>query len=248
MPRQAREKSNTGVYHIMIRGINRQDIFQDDEDRSVYLDRLARYKNERGFEIYAFCLMDNHVHMLIKDSREDVSAAMKKIEASYAYWYNWKYNRTGHLFQDRFKSEPVENDEYLLTAARYIHQNPVKVGLGISHWTSYNDYINGKGFSDTKFILSLFSYDITEAKKAFIKYMNESNQDECLELNEQKRLSDADAKNMILEAGRVSNCQALQDFERINLDAVLRKLKEDGLSIRQLERLTGLNRGIILKA
>ena len=98
MPRSARKQSKTGVYHIIIRGINKQDIFYDDEDKSVYLDRLSRYKNECLFELYAYCLMSNHVHLLVKETDKSISMIMKKIGTSYVYWYNNKYNRIGHLF------------------------------------------------------------------------------------------------------------------------------------------------------
>jgi REP element-mobilizing transposase RayT len=119
----------------MVRGINRQDIFQNDEDKGVYLKRIAKYKDECGFKIYAYCFMCNHIHLLIKEGEKSISEAMKKIGTSYVYWYNLKHNRTGHLFQDRFRSEVVENDAYLLTVAKNIHQNPVKIGLSIDVWT-----------------------------------------------------------------------------------------------------------------
>jgi len=139
MPRTIRKGSKTGVYHIMLRGINKQCIFNDGEDKRIFINRLLRYKEIGDFEIYAYCLMDNHVHLLIKERSETVSVLIKRIGVSYVNWFNNKYDRTGHLFQDRFKSEPVENDSYLLTAARYIHQNPVKIGQSIENWTSYPD-------------------------------------------------------------------------------------------------------------
>ena len=129
MPRQARKKSNSGVYHIMLRGINRQLIFEDDEDMQRFIETLKRYKDECGYSLYAFCLMGNHIHLLLKEGEEPISTILKRIAGSYVYWYNWKYGRSGHLFQDRFKSEPVEDDAYFLTVLRYIHQNPVKARI-----------------------------------------------------------------------------------------------------------------------
>ena len=78
MPRRARKQSKTGVYHIIIRGVNRQDIFHDDEDKSAYSDRLSRYKNECVFELYAYCLMSNHVHLLVREAEESVSGIIQK--------------------------------------------------------------------------------------------------------------------------------------------------------------------------
>ena len=247
MPRQARQKSKTGIYHIIKRGINRQDIFHDDEDKSAYLERLSNYKNQCGFEIYAYCLMDNHVHLLLKEGATSISDIMKKIGASYVYWYNWKYNRTGHLFQDRYKSEPIENDSYLLAVVRYIHQNSVKVGLGINNWTSYNDYLGNSGITDIKPVLELFSYDMNNARSEFSKYAIEANNDVCLEISENKRVTDEEAKEIANELGLVA-FHELQQMDKQNRDMMLRELKDRGLSTRQLERMSGVGRGIILKA
>ena len=112
MPRAARKKSNSGIYHIMLRGINRQQIFEDDEDNQRFIETLSKYKEECGYSIYAYCLMGNHLHILLKENQQDLTLIFKKIAGSYVYWYNWKYQRSGHLFQDRFKSEPVEDDNY----------------------------------------------------------------------------------------------------------------------------------------
>ena len=247
MPRQARQKSKTGIYHIIKRDINRQDIFHDDEDKNVYLERLSNYKNQCGFEIYAYCLMNNHVHLLLKEDAVNISDIMKRMGASYVYWYNWKYNRTGHLFQDRYKSEPIENDSYLLTAVRYIHQNPVKVGLAIDNWTSYNDYLGNNGITDVKPVLGLFSRGINKARSEFNKYVNEVNNDICLEISENKRVTDEKAKEIAKKLGLV-NFHELQQMDKQNRDMMLRELKDMGLSTRQLERMSGVGRGIVLKA
>lgn len=110
MPRQARKKSDSGIYHIMMRGINRQIIFQDEEDYSKFLQTLERYKEKSGYKIYAYCLMGNHIHLLLKVDIEPLGQLMRRLCGSYVYWYNRKYQRIGYLFQDRFKSEVVEND------------------------------------------------------------------------------------------------------------------------------------------
>ena len=248
MSRQARQKSKTGIYHIMLRGINRQDIFQDDEDKGVYLERLSNYKNECRFKIYAYCLMNNHVHLLLKEGSVSISDVMKRIGASYVYWYNRKYDRIGHLFQDRYKSEPIECEKYLITVLRYIHQNPIKVGLPIDSWTSYNDYLGDDGITDKKSILELFGRESEIARNEFIKYMSQTNNDLCLDISERKRITDDEAKEIIKKIGKITTCQELQQIDRDTRGMILKKLKEEGLSIRQIERLSGLNRGVILKA
>lgn len=148
MSRYARRKSKSGIYHIMLRGINRQDIFEDDEDRQRLLETIKHYKTVSDYEIYGYCLMSNHVHLLLAEKEEPLSLAIKRISSSYVYWYNWKYGRCGHLFQDRFKSEIVEDEGYLLTVLRYIHQNPVKAGLVKDvkefAWSSHHEYLGEK--------------------------------------------------------------------------------------------------------
>ena len=98
MPRKAREKSSTGIYHVVLRGINRQIIFEDDEDYEKLLDTLKEHKETSGYEIHGYCLMSNHMHLLIKEGEEDLGIVFRRIGASYVYWYN----RRGHLFQDRY--------------------------------------------------------------------------------------------------------------------------------------------------
>ena len=142
MPRTARKKSNTGIYHVMLSGINQQRIFEDDEDNEKFLLTLSDCKKAGGFELYGYCLMGNHVHLLIKVAKEELEQIFRRIEARYVYWYNWKYKRSGHLFQDRYKSEPVEDDRYFVSVLRYIHQNPVKAKLCKKpeeyKWSSYS--------------------------------------------------------------------------------------------------------------
>ncbi|MDQ2088156.1 transposase [Herbivorax sp. ANBcel31] len=160
MPRAARKKSSTGIYHVMLRGINHQIIFEDDEDYQKYLDTLKKYQDESGYTIYAYCLMSNHIHLLVKEETEEMSIAFRRIGASYVYWYNWKYGRRGHLFQDRYKSEVVEKDRYFLTVIHYMHQNPLKAGIVKNitdyRWGSYGEYIGETGICDTDFALNMF--------------------------------------------------------------------------------------------
>ncbi len=98
MPRQAREKSDNATYHIMLRGINRQQIFEEAEDCEKFIEILQHYQAVSEYKIYAYCLMGNHVHLLMEFCKEDIAQAMKRIATKYVYWYNTKYERNG---QDR---------------------------------------------------------------------------------------------------------------------------------------------------
>jgi REP element-mobilizing transposase RayT len=153
MPRQERKKSGTGIYHVMLRGINRQDVFEDEEDylqMIACLQGIAERRDENGVPVeplcilYAYCLMSNHLHLLVREQTEDISSVMKRLGIAYAYYFNKKYQRSGHLFQDRFRSEPVNTMEYFVTLLRYIHQNPVKAKIVPSPrdylWSSFHEY------------------------------------------------------------------------------------------------------------
>ncbi|MCT4566213.1 MAG: transposase [Maledivibacter sp.] len=249
MPRKAREKSSTGVYHAILRGINRQKIFEDDEDYEKLLETFKDHKEKSGYEIYAYCLMSNHIHLLIKEGKENLGTVFRRIGATYVYWYNWKYNRRGHLFQDRYKSEVVENDKYFLTVNRYIHQNPLKAGMvkKISEypWSSYREYIEKSGLCDIDVTLNIFSEDREKAIRLFKEFSLEENNDKCLEYNQNMRWKDPEAIDFIKGISRVQSPLEIQSFEKEKRNDIIKKCKEKGLSIRQIERLTGISFGVI---
>lgn len=131
MPRRPRIHSNSGIYHIMMRGTNRQRIFHDDADYKTFLDGLRKYREVSGFALYAYCLMSNHLHLLLRvhEDGEPLDKIMRRLGAWYVYRYNRRYERSGALFDGRYKSEVVEDDRYFMAVLRYIHRNPVKSGL-----------------------------------------------------------------------------------------------------------------------
>lgn len=182
MPRVARKKSSSGaLYHIIECGNERQDIFREDEDRRRLLTIIKRNQEKYGFTIHAFCLMTNHIHLLISCDGIDISQVMKSINVSYVIYFNRKYERSGHLFQDRFKSEIVDTNEYAMEVTRYIHLNPVRagmVGCDAIHkyiWSSYQQYLlaecKGQLTVDTSFILGLFSADEVAGRKEYREYV-----------------------------------------------------------------------------
>ena len=138
MPRQARQQSSTGVYHVMIRGINRERIFHDQIDflkmekilKMVTTDKVTDDTPiPAGCAIYAYCLMPNHLHILIQEKGEAIDRTMKRIGVSYASYFNKRYERSGPLFEGRFRSEPVGDPGYFIQLLHYIHLNPVKAGI-----------------------------------------------------------------------------------------------------------------------
>ena len=140
MPRAKRHLVNEGIYHVMIRGVNKQIIFKEDKDRQMFI-RIMKYCIKKyNCIVYAYCLMNNHVHILLEDKNFSISEFMQYLECIYAEEFNKKYKRVGHLFQDRFKSIYVYDDNYLLRLIRYIHRNPEKAEICKTEeyiWSSY---------------------------------------------------------------------------------------------------------------
>ena len=243
MPRQARA---TGEYmHIIVRGNGKQILFEDTTDREKYLYLLKKYAEETEISILAYCLMENHVHLLIQDPDRKCSVFMKKIDLSYARYYNGKYERIGHLFQDRYRSEIVTNDVYLLSAFRYILNNPEKAGICRAEsypWSSYREYNTEKGLSDPAILRKMIG-----GEAQFRAFMRQ--QDDVEHLDTQTRRRDDEwALGVIKKTLNIASGTQLQQFRKEQRDNALALLKEKGLTVRQLERLTGINRGVIQKA
>ena len=236
---------------VMLRGINKQTIFEDDEDYEKFEQVLKDCKQISGYQLFAYCLMGNHLHLLLKEEKEDLDVIFKRIGSRYVYWYNNKYQRTGHLFQDRYRSEPVDTDSYFQVALRYIHQNPVKAGLcndpASYKWSSYSDYSQKSGITDTGYALSLFSEDEKEAFLLFDKFLIEDEKANCMDIDEGSRITDKEAREIIRELCGATNSAEFQSLTPARRDEILTRLKEKGLSIRQIVRLTGISFGIVRK-
>lgn len=143
MPRMARQKSSTKVYHVILRGNAKQDIFLDKQDYYKFFREICNTKEKYQYELYAYCLMTNHVHLILYDKNENLSRTLQSLTVSYSSYWNKKYERVGHLFQNRFLSKNVETKEYLKNLCRYVHQNPNKSGIAKMEeyqWSSYQEY------------------------------------------------------------------------------------------------------------
>ncbi len=248
MVRLARKKSSTGIYHVMLRGIDKRNIFLDDEDREIFLEKLKQAKEIAEFKLFGYCLMDNHVHLLLESS-EELGVSIKRIAVAYVHWHNSKYERTGHLFQNRYLSETVESDSYLTNVLRYIHQNPIKANIANRPdeylWSSYHQYkivFRGhRSFIDTDLVMAFFN-----TEHYFDEYMNASNNDEFLDYKPIKKLSDASILNILKKEIDINNLLNLPKEERNN---ILRSAyQKTGASIRQLGRVLGIGKTIIENA
>ena len=161
MPRTARARSTVGLYHVLLRGAEGRMIFADDQDCARFLDSLSHAREGDAFLLYAYCLMGTHAHLLIREASVPLETAFKRIGASYARYYNTRYNQTGRLFQDRFQSEPLNDNPHFLDAMRFICQNPVKAGLS-KNMFSY-PWLGCSGVTESRDLL--YSPDVMKEEK-----------------------------------------------------------------------------------
>ncbi len=244
MARLAREISENGLYHIVFRGVNRQNIFEEQEDYIKLKSILLDLKKEMDYNIYVYCFMSNHVHILLREhNMGDISLIMKRVLTKYARWYNVKYKRSGALIANRYKSKPIEVDEYFLSVVRYIHQNPVKANLVADvanyEWSSYRDYTSDKeGLTDKDFVLQMIS------KKEFEEF-HQQNENSIFIVDDKLKITDDEVRRKILKTHNI-DVKDICKLEKSERNSVLNELKKE-YSIRQLERLTGISRGVIHK-
>ena len=245
MARTARVKSDSNIYHIMIRGINRQLIAEDEEDNQKLKEILRHCKEICGYELYGYCFLGNHIHLLMKEGKETLEQIFKRIGSRYVYYFNQKYKRVGHLFQDRFKSEPINDESYLLTVLAYIHNNPVKAGLSKTaaayRWSSYGEYREGGSLIDVEFILGMIT------KGQFIELHKTETQDGILDMGEDNfKMTDEEAKQKVKELCGV-DAREIGGADIAEKTLNIKKLRQNGLSIRQISRITGISRRFIEK-
>lgn len=263
MSRKARLASDSGIYHVMLRGVNRQDIFECDKDYIKFLNLIRREAfpvDETGkalpshLVVYAYCLMPNHVHLLVKEQSGGISAPIQSIAIAYAYYFNHKYEHIGHMFQDRFRSEVVNDMEYFVTLLRYIHQNPVAGGLVRNvrdyPWSSWYEY-------DPKLcceipvccadvVLKRISFEALE------ELVNEPlpKAQRILDFDRDTgtRIDDDLVREYIHEALGISDVATIQHLDKERRNEVLKRLLEFCGNLLQVSRVTGISRGVIQRA
>jgi putative transposase len=180
MPRMARIKALDSIFHVMCRSISEVDLFKTKEDKLKYIYYIRKYQKLYEFKVYGYCLMDNHVHLLIDANGADISQIMHSVNFSYAQYFNRFHKRHGHLFQDRFKSKIITDDRYLLAASAYIHNNPVDV-LDYKdcpeqyEFSSLSVYLGIRqdpyNLVSSRFVLSLFGKTPKAAREKYMKFV-----------------------------------------------------------------------------
>lgn len=261
--RKPRLFSSTGIYHVMIRGNEKKNIFHEDKDRLKFLNILSKKSKDKSLIIYGYCLMDNHVHLVIKEGKNNISTIMRSINTRYAQYFNRKYNRTGHVFQDRFKSEVIENDVHLFEVIRYVHNNPLKANIvkDIKNysWSSYRNYLKESrewDLLEVRPILNMFSNDNKEAKLLFEEHSKIASEGDFIDIKSKKYdankklLTIEDVEEIILEflqSNNITYNELIENREKRKLrNNLIHKLKlNSNFSNRELAQVLKINRNII---
>lgn len=238
--------SKNNIYHVGWRGSNRFNIFENDEDKQKFLEILLYYKSKLSFKIYAYCIMSNHVHLLIKEDSVSISKIMHKVGTCYASYFNRKYEHTGSVFEKRFDSVAIESEMHFIMEIRYIHWNPCKAGL-VHHvsaykWSSFNEYTkktNKRCLVDVKYLFSL----ITLNRFLLISREEPTEISKTIEFDKLPRPSDNHVSNIIRKVAKISFIHEIQRFTRALLADIynaVKKLIDTNLS--QFSRITGISR------
>lgn len=258
--RKARQLTSRGIYHILIQGYNKTAIFKNESDKEFFINILSNNVLQNNFKIFAYCIMDNHAHLVIWDFKNILSVLMKEITKKYAYYLNKKYERTGKVFHDRFKSELLEDTESLISIVGFIHNDPLKANIVNQpeqyQWSSYNSYLcndyTEKCFVATNEMLNKLSLINDVSIKLLLQSTNNTSNYKFKDCNNNINthktiLNEKEAKIFIEDYLESRN----ETFESIKTNwqlryGLVRELKEkSNLSIRKIAYLLSLTRGIV---
>lgn len=249
MSRKRRRHSSTDMYHVIVRGNAKMNLFIDDSDRIRFLDTMHRYFGKTAELLHTWCLMSNHVHMLVQMPMESLSDNMKRLEISYAAYFNRKYDRVGHVFQGRFKSMPVETDEYFVSVVKYIHNNPVAAGICAScsdyKWSSYQHYLRSSDSISRSLVIEMFGgiEEFADSHKCVDRKSDSEGGCTFLEAFPKPRyMNDVKAFEVMRNMLGGSPLSVLNMMDIGSIRRYVVELKRRGVSYRQISRLTGLTR------
>lgn len=253
MTYQRRKQSEADIYHIIVRGSGKQLMFEDDEDRKMYLAGLSGALASLPAELYAWCLMGNHIHLLVHADIEIISYIMREVGRFYSQYFNKRHNRVGHLNQGRFRSIPIDSEEQLLVVARYIHQNPVKAGLSETcryKWSSYLEYLGVSCPEERPAVATRALMDCFGSLEAFVQFHEQDETGSTMPSSSKLvyKISDEDALDLMHATLEDRSLTTLPLDNKQQRDEILASLKDAGIPIRQIARITGVGRNIVQTA
>lgn len=240
----------TGYYHVCARGTGKQLIFESDDDRWEFLELMRGCCREAGVTVVAWCLMGNHVHLVLADYEDRMSAAMHRLLLTYARRFNKRTGRTGHLFQNRFDRCSLDTDRHLMAAIRYVHANPQEAGIALIErypWSSFAEYLRAydndatRGFSDPSCVLELFG-----SAKGFLDYslsMPDGSDPVIHDMDETEWERLAFADKMAKRLGVPLN--ELKTVPPSRRDGIIFALHDGGYTVREIERYTGISKSTV---
>lgn len=237
MARPPRKKAQSGFYHVMIRGSGRMVIFTDNEDRYYFLSCLEAALKRAEIKLIAWCLMDNHCHLLLSDEHDNLSEAMHNVATRYALHFNKKTGHIGSVFQGRFASKAIESNDYLLRAVRYIHNNPCETGIAREQyfWSSYHEYTGSPRLIDSSVVLELIG-----GKDRFVEFSAEESS--SYRPFASRRIGGQELLHEMSGALDGIDPMQVKSLAPCKQEPALRKLARAGFSERQIERATGIGR------
>ncbi len=251
--RKPRQLILSDYLHVTTRGLGRRILFEDDRDRRWFLATLRAKLESTRLSVLVWCLMDNHVHLLVHDPGNEVTSVMGRLCTSYAQYFNGRHGHVGKVFQKRFSSQPITSDEHLFATIRYIHANAEDAGCRRPEdypWSSYRESagvkgpLEGAGLCDRARVLSLVG-----GEEGFARLHAGAEHVDFARLDGYRpRIDDAEALEIATARYGDGFADAIAAKPREERDSALRALKNCGLSIRQIERLTGIGRSIIARA
>ncbi len=247
MPRKRREISSSGIYHLVVRGVNRCRIFEDTLDYHVFLKRLKLQMEKEKIQLFAYCLMNNHAHLLIKEDLQTRNLARftARFLSAYAHFFNKRHGRCGHLFQDRFKSKVVEDASYFMDAMVYIHNNPVVAGFVRHgqryHWSSHSEHVLYQSQGLTPQISSPQAIpdllDIPKSQYHALFELRHKIDDTQLGALMATSLDD-DAFAQIIDHADVNRPERINDLDTLTRDQHIAHFLQNGMTCKQIARLT----------
>ncbi len=227
-----------GFYHVIARGNNREYIFSDEEDKGYFI-KIVKDALFPDYQLYGYVLMDNHYHLLIQRHKKELHIFMHQINNKYSKYFNYKYKRFGHVFQNRYKAILVQDERYLLSLLRYIHRNPVRAGICRDvtdyKWSSNFFYErNRRTFVNIDLVLDMLSPDRNMAIEKYMELMKIDEEDK-IDYEKEKLIGDEAYKIMLssrsmkpdkkrLDEILSDACPTIEDFELIKKGSRKREL------------------------